>query len=102
MTFQLSIESSPDRHCKNANFRPNFEEKILTKGDNNEVDDRGIYFKNDKNMFYLEKKHILGRVRANLPYVGMLTIWLNDYPMLKWGMIGSMLLLVLVGKDPQA
>ena len=51
-------------------------------------------------MVYLEKKHILGKVRANIPYVGMLTIWLNDYPLFKWGMIGSMLLLVLVGKDP--
>jgi signal peptidase len=37
----------------------------------------------------------------NAPYVGMLTIWLNDYPMLKWAVIGFMFLTVLVSKDPQ-
>jgi signal peptidase len=36
----------------------------------------------------------------NAPYVGMLTIWLNDYPMLKWAVIGTMFLTVLVSKDP--
>ena len=36
----------------------------------------------------------------NAPYVGMLTIWLNDYPTLKWAVIGLMFLTVLVSKDP--
>lgn len=36
----------------------------------------------------------------NAPYVGMLTIWLNDYPMLKFAVIGFMFLTVLVSKDP--
>ena len=36
----------------------------------------------------------------NAPYVGMLTIALNDYPALKWAVIGLMFLTVLVSKDP--
>ena len=72
---------------------------ILTKGDNNNVDDRGLY---DDGALYLNKKHILGKVRASVPYVGMMTILLNDYPMFKYFVIGSMLLLVIVSKDPQS
>ena len=74
--------------------------KILTKGDNNEIDDRGIYHQKDNTMLYLSKKHVIGKVRANLPYVGILTIWLNDYPPLKYAMIGSMFLIVMLAKDP--
>ena len=36
----------------------------------------------------------------NAPYVGMLTIWLNDYPTFKWAVIGLMFLTVLVSRDP--
>ena len=38
------------------------EMKVLTKGDNNVVDDRGIFVGVEKEMFYLQKKHILGKV----------------------------------------
>ena len=77
----------------------NGEYYILTKGDNNNVDDRGLY---DDNALYLNKKHILGKIRASVPYVGMLTILLNDNPILKYVVIGGMLLLVIVSKDPQS
>uniref|UniRef100_A0A8C3U0C3 Signal peptidase complex catalytic subunit SEC11 n=1 Tax=Catharus ustulatus TaxID=91951 RepID=A0A8C3U0C3_CATUS len=54
--------------------------KFLTKGDNNEVDDRGLY-KEGQN--WLEKKDVVGRARGFLPYVGMVTIIMNDYPKFK-------------------
>mmetsp|Transcript_13064 Transcript_13064/g.11547 ORF Transcript_13064/g.11547 Transcript_13064/m.11547 type:complete len:126 (+) Transcript_13064:194-571(+) len=72
---------------------------LLTKGDNNNVDDRGLY---DDGAIYLNKKHILGKIRAQAPYIGMLTIILNDYPTLKWIVIGGMLITVLIAKDPQS
>ena len=75
------------------------ENYILTKGDNNNVDDRGLY---DDGAFYINKRHILGKVRASAPYVGGLTILLNDYPYLKYTVISAMLLLVIVSKDPQS
>ena len=36
----------------------------------------------------------------NAPYVGMLTILLNDYPTFKYIVIGLMFVTVLVSKDP--
>ena len=42
------------------------------------------------------------KIFRNAPYVGMLTIWLNDYPMLKYAVIGLMFITVLVSKDPQS
>ena len=33
--------------------------------------------------------------------MGMITIWLNDYPWLKYTVIGLMALFVLIAKDPQ-
>ena len=75
------------------------ENYILTKGDNNNVDDRGLY---DDGAFYINKRHILGKVRASAPYVGGLTILLNDYPYFKYTVISAMLLLVIVSKDPQS
>ncbi|MDA8532046.1 signal peptidase I [bacterium] len=53
---------------------------LLTKGDNNKVDDRGLYNTGQK---WLNKEHVIGRARGYLPYVGMVTIIMNDYPMFK-------------------
>jgi len=72
--------------------------RYLTKGDNNPVDDRGLY---PKGQLWIEQKHVLGRVVGNAPYVGILTILLNDYPSFKWTVIGLMFITVLVSKDPQ-
>ncbi|KAI8848873.1 hypothetical protein BC829DRAFT_393236, partial [Chytridium lagenaria] len=50
---------------------------ILTKGDNNAVDDRGLY---NPHQMWIKQKDVVGRVKGFLPYVGMITIILNDYP----------------------
>lgn len=44
------------------------------------VDDRGLYNTGQK---WLNKQHVIGRARGYLPYVGMVTIIMNDYPMFK-------------------
>ncbi|RDB23756.1 Signal peptidase complex catalytic subunit SEC11 [Hypsizygus marmoreus] len=43
---------------------------LLTKGDNNYVDDLDLY----QGLDWLERKHIVGKVRGFLPYVGYVTI----------------------------
>jgi len=60
--FQLCIEllQSKTRMIKKLTFRPKGD-KILTKGDNNPVDDRGLY---PRNMLYLDPEHLLGKVIA--------------------------------------
>ena len=72
---------------------------LLTKGDNNHIDDRGLY---DDDYLYLNKKHILGKIRAQIPYIGIFTIIMNDYPYVKYVVIGGMLIMVLVSKEPQS
>lgn len=54
--------------------------KYLTKGDNNSVDDRGLYA---PGQYWLEKKDIIGRAKGFVPYIGIVTILMNDYPQLK-------------------
>ncbi|KAK3004033.1 hypothetical protein RJ639_019941 [Escallonia herrerae] len=54
---------------------------ILTKGDNNSVDDRhGIYA---DGQLWLERNHIIGRVMGYLPYVGWATIIMTENPVIK-------------------
>merc|ERR1719473_666395 len=69
---------------------------LLTKGDNNQVDDRGLYA---HRQLFITRKEIMGRAQAFLPYVGMITIWLNDYPWLKYILIGSMGFFVIIGRE---
>ena len=71
----------------------------MTKGDNNPVDDRGLY---KHKMLYLNDKQVVGKVLGIMPYAGYLTILLNDYPMLKFVVLGGMLISVLLQKDPNA
>lgn len=40
-------------------------------------------------------------MRAYLPYVGYMTILLNDYPMLKYLVLGLMGFFTIIAKDPQ-
>ncbi len=68
----------------------------LTKGDNNNVDDRNLYA---AGQLWLQRNEILGRARASLPYLGMVTILLNDYPALKYVLVGLMGLFVLTSKE---
>ena len=48
--------------------------QLLTKGDNNAGNDRGLY---NPGQLWLAPNDIQGRVRGCLPYVGYLTIILN-------------------------
>ncbi|BFU19477.1 signal peptidase I, putative [Entamoeba histolytica HM-1:IMSS-B] len=69
--------------------------RFLTKGDNNPVDDRGLY----GGPLWLKPDQIIGKSYAHIPYVGMITIALTDYPILKWTVIGLLLISVLLNKD---
>jgi signal peptidase I len=54
-------------------------------------------------MFYwivlLQREDILGRARGTLRYVGMVTIILNDYPIVKYVLVGIMGLFVLTNRE---
>eukprot|EP00924_Labyrinthula_sp_SR-Ha-C_P011308 snap_masked-scaffold_36-processed-gene-0.43-mRNA-1 protein AED:0.03 eAED:0.03 QI:0/-1/0/1/-1/1/1/0/189 len=70
--------------------------KYLTKGDNNNVDDRGLYA---PGQMWLKREEIIGRVRFVCRKMGMITIWMNDYPALKYILLGSMAYFVITNKE---
>lgn len=72
------------------------EVRILTKGDNNKVDDRGLYA---SGKVWLRESQIIGRAKASVPYAGMFTILLNDYPALKVAILGIMGVFVILSRE---
>lgn len=69
---------------------------VLTKGDNNYGDDRALYKPGQE---WLHKHHIMGRAVGYLPYVGMVTIIMNDYPLLKYALIAVLGILVITSHE---
>lgn len=78
--------------------------KILTKGDNNDVHDRGLYKRGQK---WLSPEDLVGRVSGYLmlpsaadrrhyrygPFFGQVTIIMNDFPPLKFLAIALMFIM---------
>ena len=58
---------------------------VLTKGDNNPADDRGSIYNYGK--MWLHEGDLVGQVVGYAPYVGIVTILMNDYPALKVGLL---------------
>jgi len=97
MVFQIEGRDIPIVHrTMNVHEDAAGNVALLTKGDNNQVDDRGLYA---HKQLFIGKKEVMGRAKAFLPYVGMITIWLNDYPWLKYILIGSMGFFVIIGRE---
>lgn len=69
---------------------------VLSKGDNNIPDDRELYGHGRK---WLQRPMIVGRAFAFLPYAGMLTILMNDYPQLKYVLLSALSALALIGGE---
>ncbi|CAF1265575.1 unnamed protein product, partial [Rotaria sordida] len=55
--------------------------KFLTKGDTNQVDDRGLY---SPGQLWLERKDIIGKVKGYMPYIGSIFILMRDFPLLNY------------------
>ena len=60
------------------------------------MDDRGLYAPGQQ---WLKREDILGRASGTLRYLGMVTIVLNDYPIVKYVLIGVMGIFVLTNKE---
>merc|ERR1712062_803207 len=70
--------------------------KFLTKGDNNSVDDRGLYA---PGQLWLDREDVVGRARGFLPYVGIVTIIMNDYPKFKYAVLACLGFYVLIHRE---
>ncbi len=70
---------------------------LLTKGDNNPLDDTELY---TRNQLYLNRdKELLGKVRAFLPTVGYITILINEKPWIKQVVLGLVGLSSIISGD---
>ncbi len=94
--YQLSIIDQVQKALLKQPYDEEF--NLLSKGDNNPVNDRGLY---PQGVIWLNRKHIIGKIRAYCPYVGYLTIVINENPILKYSILGLMLLSVMMSKDSE-
>ncbi|KIK93008.1 hypothetical protein PAXRUDRAFT_829417 [Paxillus rubicundulus Ve08.2h10] len=90
-----STNESKNDPTRFAKYAPGPNQLLLTKGDNNHVDDIGLY----SGLDFLERRHIVGKVRGFLPYIGYVTIAMNDYPQLKYVVLGGLGLLALIQRE---
>lgn len=61
-----------------------------------QVDDRGLYA---RDQLFLNRRHIIGKATAFLPRVGIVTIIMNDYPYVKYVLIGVLCIFVLTSRE---
>lgn len=78
--MEPGIDQCPSLTLSPFVSRENGDMKFLTKGDNNMVDDRGLYA---PGQLWLQRKDVIGRARGFVPFVGIVTILMNDYPKFK-------------------
>lgn len=69
---------------------------MLTKNDQSNLDARSVY---PQGQLWLHHQDIIGKVSASLPGVGLVFLWIEEYPMLKFMILGVFLLLWTIGKD---
>ena len=69
---------------------------ILTKGDNNNLDDRGLY---NRGQHFIAPKNMIGRARGFIPYFGMIPVWAADYPWLKYALLGFIAFLGFIDRE---
>jgi len=96
-THDILVSNSTNKSKNDpfAKYAPGPNQLLLTKGDNNHVDDIALY----QGLDFLERRHIVGKVRGFLPYIGYVTIAMNDIPQLKYAVLGGLGLLALIQRE---
>eukprot|EP00331_Platyophrya_macrostoma_P012737 CAMPEP_0176410048 /NCGR_PEP_ID=MMETSP0127-20121128/2839_1 /TAXON_ID=938130 /ORGANISM="Platyophrya macrostoma, Strain WH" /LENGTH=180 /DNA_ID=CAMNT_0017789499 /DNA_START=49 /DNA_END=591 /DNA_ORIENTATION=- len=69
---------------------------ILTKGDNNNLDDRALY---PRGVEWIGEKDLMGRSKAYLPHVGYLTILMSENNWMRFVVVGALAFFVITGKE---
>lgn len=76
------------------------EVQYLTKGDANKVDDRGLVAPSYPSGL-VPKEAILGKVRGQVPWLGYLTILMQEIKYVVFAVIGLMVLRSILAADPR-
>ncbi|KAI9178766.1 Signal peptidase complex catalytic subunit [Blastocladiella emersonii ATCC 22665] len=75
------------------------EQFVLTKGDNNQADDRGIFNEVKRGKLWLKQEEVVGVVSGYAPKAGYVTILMNDNPKLKIVLLGGLALFALLTRE---
>ncbi|KAH7130085.1 signal peptidase I [Dendryphion nanum] len=70
-----------------------FEQLILTKGDNNELDDVALY-PTGQNL--VRRDQIVGLVRGYLPFLGWISLYLKEKVWIQYALIGGLTLISMI------
>jgi len=97
VVFKIKGREIPIVHrIHEVHHKPNGNYEILTKGDNNNVHDRGLY---NPGQLWLTRDDIVGKCVGFLPFLGRVTILLTDYPLAKYVLVGIMGIFVITAKE---
>ena len=94
-TTPLNLKSDSLEFSSILVQEPNF----CSQGDNNQVDDRALY---NRGQYWITPKEVVGRAGGMAPYVGMVTIIMNDYPKVKWTVLAILTALTLLNREAQS
>ncbi|XP_074273562.1 uncharacterized protein LOC141597112 [Silene latifolia] len=96
LVFKIKDKDIPIVHrvIKVHRQRDSDQVNLLTKGDNNKLDDSyGRIYANGQ--LWLENSDIIGRVKGYLPYVGYATIIITEQPLIKYLLMTGFSLLAI-------
>ncbi|ODV67168.1 signal peptidase complex catalytic subunit SEC11 [Hyphopichia burtonii NRRL Y-1933] len=86
--YEIQGKSIPIVHRVLREHHNNDKQLLLTKGDNNAVDDLGLYAK--KQPYLNQKTDLVGTVKGYLPKLGYVTILITENVYFKYGLLGIM------------
>lgn len=88
VVYEIEGKSIPIVHRVLREHHNSEKQLLLTKGDNNAVDDLSLYAR--KQQYLDQKKDLVGTVMGYLPFVGYITILISENVYFKYGLLGLM------------
>lgn len=97
VVYEVNQKAIPIVHRVLREHHNDKKQLLLTKGDNNPVDDLGLYARGQN---YLNKdKDIVGTVYGYFPFVGYVTILITENQYFKYGLLGFIALSSLISGE---
>ncbi|EGW34526.1 uncharacterized protein SPAPADRAFT_59959 [Spathaspora passalidarum NRRL Y-27907] len=86
VVYEIEGKSIPIVHRVLREHHNSEKQLLLTKGDNNAVDDLSLYAK--KQSYLNRKEDLIGTVKGYLPFIGYITILISENIYFKYGLLG--------------
>ncbi|KAF9097441.1 Signal peptidase complex catalytic subunit [Mortierella sp. AD031] len=96
--FTLPGRDIPIVHRIMNRHDSNGRQQFLTKGDNNAMDDRKVIYQElhqNRDKHWIDRHEIVGCLQGFVPHLGWVTIWVSDYPLVKYALLAGVALLSL-------